>query len=86
MQVIEADSRVPTRRITEGRDLPAMDSHFGLAPSALRHANVQEATTKFQKALTANGYLRARAIRMKLLHLHIAAITGVHQLTHRCVL
>jgi hypothetical protein len=61
-----------------------MDSHFGLAPSALRHANVQEATTEFQKALTANGYLRARAIRMKLLHLHIAAITGVHRLTHHC--
>ena len=29
MQVIEADSRVPTRRITEGQELPAMDSHFG---------------------------------------------------------
>ncbi len=59
-----------------------MDSHVGFNPGTLVHANVQEATTEFQKALTANGYLRARAIRMKLLHLHIAAITGVHKLTN----
>ena len=41
MQVIKANVRVPARRITEGQDLPAMHSHFGLVSSAWRHADLQ---------------------------------------------
>lgn len=45
MQVIETNICVPARRIIEGQDLPAMDSHFGLASSAWKHATLQEVCT-----------------------------------------
>lgn len=51
-----------------------MDVQFGIAARA--RSSLQEMTSDFQRALTANGYLRGRGIRMRLLHHHICAISG----------
>ena len=51
-----------------------MDGQFGIASRA--RSSLQEMTNDFQRALTANGYLRGRGIRMRLLHHHICAISG----------
>ena len=51
-----------------------MDGQFGIASRA--RSSLQEMTNDFQRALAANGYLRGRGIRMRLLHHHICAITG----------
>ena len=51
-----------------------MDKQFGIADKA--RSSLQEMTNDFQRALTGNGYLRGRSIRMRLLHQHICAITG----------
>ena len=51
-----------------------MDKQFRIADKA--RSSLQELTNDFQRALTANGFLRGRGIRMRLLHQHICAITG----------
>ena len=81
MQVLEAHAQTPAKTVTPKEapeNLPAMDAHFGAAlGSKENNLSMQEVVSDFQKALSGNGYLRARGIRMKLLHQHICAISGI---------
>jgi len=81
VQVLEAHAQTPAKTVTvkeAPENLPAMDAHFGAALGAKEiESSMQEVVSDFQKALSGNGYLRARGIRMKLLHQHICAISGM---------
>ena len=81
MQALEAHAQTPAKIVTlkeAPENLPAMDAHFGAALGAKGiDSSMQEVVSDFQKALSGNGYLRARGIRMKLLHQHICAISGI---------
>ena len=76
MQIMDAHTQAPLPR--EARELPAMDAQFGVDTQGRLLSSLQEAANDFIKAMSANGYLRARAVRMRLLHQHICAITGPH--------
>lgn len=74
MQIMDAHTQAAPPR--EARELPAMDAQFGVDTQGRLLSSLQEAANDFNKAMAANGYLRARAVRMRLLHRHICAITG----------
>ena len=76
MQIMDVHTQAPPPR--EARELPAMDAQFGVDTQGRLLSSLQEAANDFSKAMSANGYLRARAVRMRLLHQHICAITGPH--------
>ena len=76
MQIMDVHTQAPPPR--EARELPAMDAQFGVDTQGRLLSSLQEAANDFSKAMSANGYLRARAVRMRLLHQNICAITGPH--------
>ena len=78
MQIMDTNTQAKLPR--ETRELPAMDAQFGVDTQGRLLSSLQEAANDFNRAMSANGYLRARAIRMRLLHQHICLITGL-QLT-----
>ena len=77
--MVEAHASVSTKETTPGKpvkELPAMDSQFGIASKVHNRSSLQEITNDLQRAMLGNGYLRGRGIRMRLLHQHICAISG----------
>ena len=75
-QIMNAHTQARTPCKTT-RDLPAMDAQFGVDTQGRLLSSLQEAANDFSKALAASGYLRARAARMRFLHQHICAVTGL---------
>lgn len=75
MQVFEVPVKAHAPR-RANKDLPAMDSQFGVASASKRVSSHQEVANDSLKALAGNGYLRGRGIRMRLLHKHVCTISG----------